>query len=146
MIKIDNLVAREEHLFPTPYTFCGLPIKGLDQEAANVDLIKLETRRLVKYSSGKSIPAEVLPGEMICADGIIRRGTTAEAVGYDTYHNQEYTEKDAKRVSIGVARLAATDGKLILWRPNCATGKGAYALVYEEEQCVDFASTKMQLN
>jgi hypothetical protein len=134
MIKLDNLIAREEHLFPTNLpSFCGVPIQGIDEEQAEVDLVLEEVRLTVKNSTGKSIPAEVLPGEEICKDNIIRRSTTAEAVGYDTYYNQEYTERNTKRVSIGVARLESLAGKLVSWRPNGMTSSGGeYALVHEE--------------
>lgn len=134
MIKLDNLIARAEHLFPTTLPkFCGLPIYGLDAEAAEADLIVEEVRLTVKNSTGQSIPAEVLPGEEICADNIIRRTTTTEAIGYDNYYNQAYAEKDAKHVSIGVARLEAAAGKLITWRPDGISTSGTeYALVHEE--------------
>ena len=98
-------------------SFCGEPIVGLDDLSIEVDEARYLQSR-VDSSSGQSIPAEVLPGEEICSDGIIRRSTTAEAIGYDVYHNQEAIEANAERISIAAAREASRNGRLILWRPN----------------------------
>ena len=101
-------------------SFCGQPIVTIDALGAESDEeADLYTR--VATSSGTSIPAEILPGEERCADGIIRRVTTAEVVGYDTYHNQEQIEKGQKREGLNVGRLASLAGKLVYWRPNRAT-------------------------
>jgi hypothetical protein len=100
--------------------FCGVPIVTLDEFNIEVD----EERDLwnrIANSSGTSIPAEILPGEERCKDGIIRRQTTAEAQGYDTYHNQEQIEQGRNRSSVQDGKLAAEAGKLIYWRPNRAT-------------------------
>lgn len=107
-------------------SFCGQPIITLDELGAEVDDATDLYARL-DMSSHTSIPAEILPGEERCADGIIRRMTTAEAVGYDTYHNQESIEKGQKHGSIELGRLAAIAGKMVYWRPNRATLE-AYAV------------------
>jgi len=101
-------------------SFCGQRIVTIDALGADADEVADLHLRLMA-SSGTSFPAEVLPGEEVCADGIIRRTTTAEAVGYDTYHNQEQIETGQKRVSIADARKAAKDGAVVYFRPNRAT-------------------------
>ena len=113
-------------------SFCGQPIVGLDELGMEVDQQR-EAQRLVDSSSGTSVPAEVLPGELRCDDGIIRRVTTAEAIG-DTYYNQEYTEENTRRISIAEAQQLSKDGLLVFYRPNKRVGEGEYALVTEETQ------------
>lgn len=113
-------------------SFCGQPIITLDEFGAEADDAADLNFRLMT-SSGTSVPAEVLPGELRCDDGIIRRVTTAEAIG-DTYYNQEYTEENTRRVSIAEAKQLSKDGLLVLYRPNKRVGEGEYALVTEETQ------------
>ena len=119
---------------------CGIPIVELDTLGVEVDH-RVDVGKLcgparpylvwydltdseygtIKQSTHDSVPPEVLPGEERCADGIIRRITTAEAVGYDTYHNQAMTEEGMDRVSIEEAKLASNEGAVVYWRPNRAT-------------------------
>lgn len=101
-------------------SFCGQPIITVDELGAEADEVSDLYLRLAT-SSHTSIPAEVLPGEERCADGIIRRITTAEAQGYDNYHNQEQIETGMKRGGIALGRLSALAGELVYWRPNRAT-------------------------
>ena len=101
-------------------SFCGQPIITIDELGAEVD-DDAELHIRLMSSSGISIPAEILPGEERCKDGIIRRQTTAEAQGYDTYHNQEQIEQGRSRKSIPYGKLAAKDGKIVYWRPHRAT-------------------------
>jgi hypothetical protein len=75
----------------------------------------------IKQSTHDNAPAEILPGEERCADGVIRRSTTTEVVGYDTYHNQAQTEAGQQRVGLEEARKAAAAGSVVYWRPNRAT-------------------------
>jgi hypothetical protein len=100
--------------------FCGQPIITVNALGAEED-DEVDMLRRIFSSSGTSVPAEVLPGEERCADGIIRRITTTEAVGYDVYHNQDQIEKGQKREGLNVGRLAALAGKVVYWRPNRAT-------------------------
>lgn len=74
-----------------------------------------------KQSTHNNVPAEILPGEKRCDDGIIRRLTTTEVVGYDTYHNQEAIEAGQQHVGLEAAREAADAGSVVYWRPNRAT-------------------------
>jgi hypothetical protein len=74
-------------------SFCGSPIVALNEFAMEVDEVRNLSNRLA-VSSGTSVPAEILPGEERCADGIIRRITTAEAVGYDVFKDGRPVEVD----------------------------------------------------
>lgn len=81
------------------------------------------------HSTHDSFPAEILPGEVRCEDGIIRRTTAAETIGYDSYHNQAVVESGQQRVSIADGVKAAQDGAMVYFRPNGKVGEGEYALV-----------------
>ena len=117
-LQLDNVVG----------SFCGQPIITIDGLGAEADdEIDLQLRLMT--SSHTSFPAEILPGEERCADGIIRRITTTEVVGYETYHNQEAIEAGQKRVSIAEARQASKDGAMVHYRPSRLVGQGEYALV-----------------
>jgi hypothetical protein len=74
-------------------SFCGAPIVTLDEFGMEVDEARDLAARLA-VSSGISVPAEILPGEERCADGIIRRITTAEAVGYNVFKDGRPVEVD----------------------------------------------------
>lgn len=100
--------------------FCGQNIVTIDEVGAEVDSMADLYMRLAT-SSHTSIPAEILPGEERCADGIIRRTTTAEAQGYDDYHNKEQIEAGLQRGGLDLGRLASLAGELVYWRPNRAT-------------------------
>ncbi len=134
MIKLDNLIASDSRVQRDNVLgyFCNVPIVTLDEIGMDADVLADLNMRL-QLSSGTSIPPEILPGEEICADHIIRRTTTAEAIGYDTYHNQEAIEADTQREGINVARLASLAGKLVTWRPNRDVNPATeFALVHQE--------------
>jgi hypothetical protein len=101
-------------------SFCGQRIVTIDALGAEADDEADMYLRLLT-SSHTSIDAEILPGEEHCADGIIRRTTTTEAVGYDTYHNQDQIETGQKRVNIVEARQASKGGLMVYYRPSRAT-------------------------
>jgi hypothetical protein len=70
-------------------SFCGVPINSYNTFDLELD-VALEAQRTVLRNqamgcSDAPSTAEILPGEMLCADNIIRRVTTAEAAGYDTF-------------------------------------------------------------
>jgi hypothetical protein len=120
--KLDILYSHDDRVHRDQVfgSFCGEPIVWLDELGMEVD----EERELVNRlaaSSHTSIPAEILPGEERCADGIIRRATTTEAMGYDVYHNQEQIEAGQQHVGMAEARKAAQSGAVVYWRPNRAT-------------------------
>ena len=108
--------------------FCGQRIVTIDELGAEAD-DEADLQIRLMTSSHTSISPEILPGEERCVDGIIRRVTTAEAVGYDVYHNQEQIEAGQKRVSIAEAVQASKDGAMVHYRPNRFVGVGEYALV-----------------
>lgn len=133
---LDNNIAHDSRVQRDNVvgTFCGAPIITLDEVGMDVDVVRDQNRRL-SVSSGQSIPPEVLPGEEVCSDNVIRRTTTAEAMGYETYHNQAATELGTKRGGIEEGRLAADAGKLVMWRPNRDTNPSTeYVLIHEEGQ------------
>ena len=88
--KLDILIAHDERMQRdnSVGSFCGAPIITLDEFGMEVDEARDLAKRLAA-SSGTSIPAEILPGEERCADGIIRRITTAEAMGYDVFKERQ---------------------------------------------------------
>ena len=131
--KLDNLFAHEERVQRNnpAGSFCGQPIVGLDELGMEVDNARDLANRLAT-SSHTSIPAEILPGEERCADGSIRRTTTAEAQG-DAYYNREFTETGQKRVGIAEGREAAQEGYMVYFRPDGRVGEGEYTLVEEEK-------------
>ena len=82
-MRLDTLVAKPEHLFPTNNTpFCGSPIYGMDtlamEDAHSRDI---ENRVCENRRTPVENRAEVMPGEIICPDNIIRRTTTREVTG-----------------------------------------------------------------
>jgi len=150
---LDILFAHDERMQRdnTVGSFCGAPIVTLDEFGMEVDR-EHETNLLcgkprlyvdsyltpddegygkLLMSTHNSIPAEILPGEERCADGIIRRSTTAEVIGYDTYHNQAAIEAGQQRVSMADAKQASKDGAMVHYRPNRFVGEGEYALIQE---------------
>jgi len=72
--KLDNLVAHTSRVQRENVvgTFCQMPIVTLDELGVEVDVAVDQGIRL-RNSSGTSIAPELLPGEVICADNIIRR-------------------------------------------------------------------------
>ena len=73
--------------------FCGVPIRSYNNFDLELD-VALDVQRTVLRNQAMGCSdtpntAEILPGEVLCSDNIIRRETTAEAIGYDTFkeHN-----------------------------------------------------------
>lgn len=150
--KLDVLIAHNNRVQrETPVgTYCGTPVVSLDVLGVEVDqeaeVITLcgeprpykdsyadpddEVYGKTLYSTHDSIPAEILPGEERCADGIIRRLTTVEAQG-DVYYNRTFTETGQRRVTVAEGREAAQGGQMVYFRPDGVIGEGEYALVEE---------------
>jgi len=80
--KLDILYAHQDRVLRDEVYgfFCGQPVVGLDELGMEVDRQR-DTVNIVANSSGTSIPAEVMPGEVRCADGIVRRISTHEVTG-----------------------------------------------------------------
>jgi len=140
-IKLDNLYTHSKNVAPGYThdgilasnilgTFCGSPIVTMDSRATDIDNV-VETLRIIEENKGgATYTAEVLPGELVCTDSIVRRGTSAEAVGYEKFYAYDQP-KGTTKVSIAEARKYQGD-KMIHFRPDKVTGEGEHALIYEE--------------
>jgi hypothetical protein len=129
--KLDITYAHSSRVGSAVGSFCGSPIVELDEIGMEVD-VENELQSVIKNSTGTSIAAEVLPGEEICTDNIIRRTTTAEAQG-DAYYKQEKAEENTQKISIAEAQVHYEAGALLTWRPDRVTNKlSEYALLHEE--------------
>lgn len=128
-INLDPLYSHAKNIGATAVgKFCGSPIVTLDQRAIDVDNA-LEIQRMVLQHVDGSV-VELLPNEVVCPDGVIRKKTIAEVVGECFY---AYTEpQDAKRLSLEEAKLASLAGKCITFRPDGRVGEGEFFLLYEE--------------
>jgi len=80
--------------------FCGSPVYLLDEDSAAAssaafdELVVAPALAELEDKAWKSrVALLLLPGEERCSDGIIRRTTTAEVIGYDTYHKALLEEK-----------------------------------------------------
>ena len=74
------------------HDFCGVPINAYSIFDLELD-VALDAQRTVLRNRAmgcSDIPntAEILPGELLCSDNVIRRETTAEATGYDSFKEQ----------------------------------------------------------
>jgi hypothetical protein len=115
--RLDILIAHDERMQRDGAvgSFCGSPIVALNEFAMEVDEVRNLSNRLA-VSSGTSVPAEILPGEERCADGIIRRITTAEAVGYDIFKDRQQMEYDSEvRVSTAHKLQPSTPEEMCAW-------------------------------
>ena len=137
-MRLDTLVAKPEHLFPTNNTpFCGSPIYGMDtlamEDAHSRDI---ENRVCENRRTPVENRAEVMPGEIICPDNIIRRTTTREVTGKhealmsnslsrwcprgqsvdDAGEPIESPAVELLCVNIDEARQASKEGKIVKWR------------------------------
>lgn len=130
ILKLDILHTSDKNLGCTVGEFCGSPIREMYTEEMEIDRI-VDTRRTIEIGRGGApiSTVEILPGEMICEDGIVRRGTTAEALG-DIFY--DYAQpKDTRVVTIEEGRALAAAGALITFRPDRVVGQGEFALVHE---------------
>jgi hypothetical protein len=112
--------------------FCSSPIREIYTREVELDQI-VEVHRTIEINRdlGPGLPVEVLPGELICDDHIVRRDTTSEAIGAEFY---EYEfPQGARKVSIKEARQLANEGAMVTFRPNRQVGQEEFAIVYEEE-------------
>jgi hypothetical protein len=89
---------------PIGHDFCGTPIRSYDKFDLELDqALDVQRTVLSNNASGIEFPstAEILPGETLCSDNVVRRMTTAEAIGYDAYMDKKE-----------VAMLIGTDGMM----------------------------------
>jgi hypothetical protein len=94
--------------------FCDVPILTYDNFELEVD-VAVDSMRTVEGNKAmgcSDIPntAEVLPGQIICADNIVRRTTTAEAVGYDIFK-----EKNPVKMLVGAGDGAMYNAEENQW-------------------------------
>lgn len=127
--KLDNLIAHDSRISreePQGF-FCGSPVYTLDTLGMDVDAL-VDVKRIVDMQIDTSNTAEVLPGESICGDNIVRRTTTAESKGEAFYAQLEGNIVNGKKVPLEIAREAAKQGAMVTWFKD-------YAFVHEEEAC-----------
>ena len=122
-MRIDKLVMHADDVKAgSGAEFYGTPIL----EASNLDVDVREEKDaqfIVRMGLGiKSIPAELLPGEVI-TDNIIRRSTAAEVVG-EAFYKQDTLLENGRKVSVEEGNA----GVLVTWRPN---GEN-FAFIHEE--------------
>jgi hypothetical protein len=89
-MKSDVTYSHSKNIGEEVSNFCGTPIRIYNDLEMELDVL-LDVQRTVianKEVSAASIPAEVMPGEVHCSDNIIRRETTAEAIGYDAFKRE----------------------------------------------------------
>ena len=96
--------------------FHGVPVQAYDTFDLELDeALDVQQTVLCNQVMGCSdVPntAEVLPGEVLCADNMIRRTTTAEASGYD-----EFKEKNPVKMLVGMDLMYDSEDRV--WRnPN----------------------------
>lgn len=112
--------------------FCGSPIHELYTHAQDVDQF-VETMRLInlsKQSPESTVPLEILPGEIVCDDNIVRRWSTAEA-------NPEFYDyvvpAGCRKVSLAEAKQLLDEGAMVTFRPNrVVNAEEEFAIVHEE--------------
>jgi hypothetical protein len=135
-MKLDTLTVHNDRVTEVVGEFCGTPVFRMDIDDVDFDAAR-DSRRAVLMAQSQETPsvstAATLPGEEVCADGIVRRTTTAESVG-EEYYNKEYKDpENTRRVSIAEARIASDAGAMVTWRPNRAVSRDhEYALIHDE--------------
>lgn len=119
--------------------FHGEPVREWDR-TTSIDRADRDARLSVKMRTGDSLPHPKMVADLetkqyeVCADNMLRKDTTAEAIGYDKFHNSALNAT-GRRVSIDEAQRLAAEGALINWRPDGVVfGQDAYALVVGEEE------------
>lgn len=112
--------------------FCGSPIRELYMREVELDdLVDVNRTIEANRKTPSTFTADLLPGEIVCTDGIVRRDTTSEAVGYDEFHAYEQPE-GTRRVTIAEGREFAKQGLNITFRPDRVVGQEEFAIVHEE--------------
>ncbi len=83
----------------------------------------------IASSKGPGVLAEILPGEILCDDHVIRRETAAAdrpIVGIEEALTS--SGSTVRRISLEEAAKLAKQGKCIVWRPQGTVENGHYAL------------------
>jgi hypothetical protein len=114
-------------------SFCELPIRSYDNFALELDVaLDSQSTILRNRAMGCSdIPntAEILPGEVLCADNIIRRETAAETIGYDAYKEKQ----PVKKLMVGHNSYDSENSRHN--NPHCAVGASKPRQDTPEEMC-----------
>ncbi len=107
----------------------GLPIRAwFERESHNREndrLAKDFKKRQMAEEKNENM-AEVMSGEVISKDNIIRR-ETADKTQFSTI--PAIVQEQGIRVSIAEARKLSEEGACIIWRPDGTIGESEYALV-----------------
>ena len=121
-MRIDKLVMHADDVKAgSGAEFYGTPIREASNLAADVRE-ELDSQARVRMGLGlTSVPAELLPGEVI-TDNTIRRSTAAEVVGEEFYDKEipegrQVTIEKIKEVAYAFDAEAG-GGVLTTWRPN----------------------------
>jgi len=86
-LRLDPVVIHAEDLSQTVGEFYGTPIREVNLLAVGLREIR-DAQFSAQFSLGEDAPkVELLPGEVI-TDNVIRRSTTAEAVGEKFYEEK----------------------------------------------------------
>lgn len=87
-MRLDVNYSHSKNIGAQVGEFHGVPVNTYDPFDLELDEA-LSTQRTVlsNQASGVEAPSavEILPGEVLCSDNIVRRETTAEAMGYDAF-------------------------------------------------------------
>ena len=113
-MRTDVNYSHSKNIGESTGDFCGVPILSYNNFDLELD-VELDAQRTVlrnKALGCSDIPntAEILPGEILCADNIIRRVTAAEAVGYD-----EFKEKNPVKMLVGLSDGRMYDSEENAW-------------------------------
>lgn len=127
-LKLDTMYTHSKNLGNMVGDFCGSPIVEMYLEEMDVDRIVDVQRTIEINRNSPKGTVEILPGEMICDDNIIRRGSTAEA--NPEFYNYQISV-DARKVTLAEARQLLDEGAMITWRPNRVVGQEEFAIVHE---------------
>lgn len=112
MLPTQCDVIHSDDLGPVVGMFHGVPVRSYNPIAVE-DREILDTKIRVRTNSKVESSIEILPGEVICKDNMVRRDTAAAAM-----FTKPSTHLQGRRVSINVARLLSLAGAYILWRPE----------------------------
>ncbi len=119
-MKSDTQVIHSDDIGEIVGDFHGTPIRSLNPFASEVREQDEAQMRARTGLGTKSVPAEILTGE-IAKDNLIRRETTSEAIG-----ESFYAEEIPKGQQVPISEVP--DGALVTWRP----GNQEFAIVHEE--------------
>jgi hypothetical protein len=133
-MKLDTTTVHNDRVANVVGNFNGTPVYHMDIAEVDFDAAR-ESRRAVLAAKNQSEPsvstAGLMAGEAICADNVIRRGTTLEVRG-DDYYNAVKDPEHTARIHIAEARtFLGTEGVTVTWRPNRYRASDARELFWD---------------